>query len=166
MISRFPHLAALFVAGLFTAVPAGAQEELSEKERIAALPEPWRVWYEEEVPYLITDREKRVFLNLTSETQRDAFADAFWRKRDHNPSTPENEFRTEHYERLDYVNNWFGRSTFREGWQTDRGRYYILLGAPRSIQNYEARDEIYPTELWFYNNSELKRFGQIGRAHV
>ena len=57
------------------------------------------------------------------------------------------------------MNNWFGRDTFRDGWQTDRGRYYILLGQPRSIQNYEARDEIYPTELWFYNNSELKRFG-------
>ena len=85
--------------------------------------------------------------------------DKFWRQRDLNPSTPENEFRDEHYERLDYVNNWFGRDTFRKGWQTDRGRYFILLGKPRSIQNYEARDEIYPTELWFYNNSELKRFG-------
>ena len=135
------------------------QEELSEKEKIAALPEHWRVWYVEEVAYLITDREKRVFLELTSERQRTAFADAFWRKRDHNPSTPENEFREEHYTRLDHVNNWFGRDTFRQGWQTDRGRYYILLGPPRSIQNYEARDEIYPTELWFYNNSELKRFG-------
>lgn len=163
MFSRFPgvspRLAALFVVGLFAAVPAGAQEELSEEEKIAALPEHWRVWFEEEVPYLITDREKRVFLTLTSEQQRSAFMGAFWRKRDLNPSTPENEFKDEHYERLDYVNNWFGRSTFREGWQTDRGRYYILLGAPRSIQNYEARDEIYPTELWFYNNSELKRFG-------
>lgn len=164
MKSRFcraPRLlfAALLVSGILGGGLAGAQEELSEKEKIAALPEHWRVWFKEEVIYLITDREKRVFLNLTSEQQRTAFSDAFWRKRDHNPSTPENEFKTEHYERLDYVNNWFGRSTFREGWQTDRGRYYILLGAPRSIQNYEARDEIYPTELWFYNNSELKRFG-------
>lgn len=150
-------LAVVLVAA--TAASGAAQEELSEKDRIAALPEHWRTWFVEEVPYLITDREKRVFLTLTSEQQRNAFRDAFWRKRDLNPSTPENEFRIEHYERLDYVNNWFGRDTFRRGWQTDRGRYYILLGKPRSIQNYEARDEIYPTELWFYNNSELKRFG-------
>ena len=135
------------------------RQEPNEKEQIEALPEHHRVWLVEEVPYLITDREKRVFLTLTSERQRDSFVSAFWRKRDLNPSTPENEFRDEHYERLDYANNWLGRDTFREGWETDRGRYYILLGKPRSIQNYEARDEIYPTELWFYNNSELKRFG-------
>ncbi len=155
------RLIALGFASLLAAAPAFAQEddEASERERIERLPEKHRTWLTEEVVYLITDREKRVFLALTSEVQRDAFVDAFWRKRDDNPSTPENEFRTEHYARLDHVNNWFGRDTFREGWQTDRGRYYILLGPPRSIQNYEARDEIYPTELWFYNNSELKRFG-------
>lgn len=149
-----------------TLVPAGAfaqnepkPDEPSEKERIEALPERHRVWLTEEVPYIITDREKGVFLTLESELARQSFVDAFWRKRDLNPSTPENEFREEHYARLDYVNKWFGRDTFRKGWQTDRGRYYILLGKPRSIQNYEARDEIYPSELWFYNNSELKRFG-------
>ena len=147
------------LAGAVAPNVAAAQEELSEKEKIAALPERHRIWLAEEVPYIITDREKRVFLRLTSEQQRSSFVGAFWRKRDLNPSTPENEFKDEHYERLDYVNKWFGRSTFREGWQTDRGRYYILVGPPRSIQNFEARDEIYPTELWFYNNSELKRFG-------
>lgn len=154
--------ATLALPALLLSVPLTARESQDapdEKERIEALPEHHRVWFEEEVPYLITDREKRVFLSLTSERQRNAFMEAFWRKRDLNPSTPENEFRDEHYERLDYANNWFGRDTFRKGWQTDRGRYYILLGKPRSIQNYEARDEIYPTELWFYNNSELKRFG-------
>ena len=152
-------LAATLLAGVVAPSGAAAQEELSEKEKIAALPERHRIWLTEEVPYIITDREKRVFLRLTSEQQRNSFVGAFWRKRDLNPSTPENEFKDEHYERVDYVNKWFGRSTFREGWQTDRGRYYILVGPPRSIQNFEARDEIYPTELWFYNNSELKRFG-------
>ena len=152
-------LAAILLAGAAGPGAVAAQEELSEKEKIAALPERHRVWFAEEVVYIITDREKRVFLTLTSEEQRKSFVDAFWRKRDHNPSTPENEFKIEHYERFDYVNKWFGRSTFREGWETDRGRYYIIVGPPRSIQNFEARDEIYPTELWFYNNSELKRFG-------
>ncbi len=151
-----PRLAGLVFLGLLAAAPGFAQ---SEDELIERLPERHRVWLEEEVIYIITDREKRTFLELSSEIERDAFVGAFWRKRDLNPSTPENEFRTEHYARIDHVNNWFGRDTFRKGWQTDRGRYYILLGPPRSIQNYEARDEIYPTELWFYNNSELKRFG-------
>lgn len=156
------RLRRLILLVLLSALPAAgsaAQDEPDEKERIEALPETHRVWLTEEVNYIITDREKRTFLGLTSEQERSNFLEAFWRKRDPNPSTPENEFRTEHYERLDYANLWLGRDTFRQGWQTDRGFYYILLGAPRSIQNYEARDEIYPTELWFYNNSELKRFG-------
>jgi predicted negative regulator of RcsB-dependent stress response len=42
---------------------------------------------------------------------------------------------------------------------TDRGRYYILLGAPRNRQNFDGSDAVYPSELWFYDNPDLKRYG-------
>jgi len=128
-------------------------------ERIERLPEIHRNWLEKEVVYILSDVEKEAFLRLESEEERAAFVDVFWRKRDLNPATPENEYRTEHYRRLDYANEFFGRDTFREGWRTDRGRFYILLGEPRSRQNFEAKDDIYPAELWFFNNPELKSFG-------
>jgi GWxTD domain-containing protein len=128
-------------------------------ERIERLPEIHRNWLEKEVVYIISDVEKEAFLRLESEEERAAFVDVFWRKRDLNPATSDNEYRTEHYRRLDYANEFFGRDTFREGWRTDRGRFYILLGEPRSRQNFEAKDDIYPAELWFFNNPELKSFG-------
>jgi len=128
-------------------------------DRVDELPEKYRKWLQEEVTYIISDVEREAFLNLVSEQERETFIDVFWRKRDPNPTTLENEFRTEHYERLAYANEFLGRSTFRKGWQTDRGRYYILLGPPRNIQNFEHEDSVYPTELWFYNDAALERFG-------
>jgi GWxTD domain-containing protein len=134
--------------------PAAASDEREEK-----LPEPHRTWLREEVTYIISDVERETFLSLSTEGERQAFVEAFWRKRDTNPSTPENEYRTEHYVRLAFANEFFGRDTFRPGWQTDRGRYYILLGKPTSRRPLEATDAIYPSELWFYNKPELKYVG-------
>ncbi|MFQ5790004.1 MAG: GWxTD domain-containing protein, partial [Acidobacteriota bacterium] len=143
------------VAGvLATSLPVAASDD-----RAKSLPEQYRRWLEEEVVYIITEVERDTFLRLESLEEREAFIEAFWRKRDTNPSTPENEFRDEHYQRLEYVNKFFGRDTFRKGWQTDRGRYYILLGPPRERQYLEAQDAIYPAELWFYNDPKLKRYG-------
>jgi GWxTD domain-containing protein len=130
----------------------------SADDRVDKLPEKERKWLTEEVPYIITNVEREAFLSLQSEQERDAFVEAFWRKRDENPATLDNEYRDEHYKRLEYANEFFGRDTFRKGWQTDRGRYYILLGPPRNRQTFE-NDAVYPTELWFYDNSDLKQYG-------
>jgi len=131
----------------------------SPQDRVEGLPEHHKKWLMEEVPYLISEVERDVFLGLESEQEREAFVEAFWRKRDENPATLENEYKDEHYKRLAYVNEFFGRDTFREGFETDRGRYYILLGPPRNRQNFDGSDAVYPSELWFYDNPDLKRYG-------
>jgi GWxTD domain-containing protein len=146
-------LSFLAIASLALASPA-APDEREEK-----LPEPYRTWLREEVTYIISKVEREAFLSLSTESERKSFVEVFWRKRDPNPSTPENEYRIEHYERLAYVNEFFGRDTFRPGWQTDRGRYYILLGKPNTRRPLEASDEVYPAELWFYNDPDLKYMG-------
>ncbi len=109
-----------------------------------------RKWIEEEVVYIITDREKEVFLALPTVEERDRFIEAFWSRRDPNPATPANEFREEHYRRVDYANEFLGRDTFRPGWRTDRGRYFILLGEPKTIERFSGGNEIVDSELWFY----------------
>jgi GWxTD domain-containing protein len=144
---------------LLAAVPTQSVWASSSDERLERLPEKDRKWLEEEVPYIITGVERDVFLDLETRQERDAFMDAFWRKRDSNPATPENEYRDEHYRRLAYVNEFFGRDTFRKGWQTDRGRFHIVLGPPPEKQYFDAYDEVYPAELWFYNNPEFKQLG-------
>ena len=109
-----------------------------------------RRWIEEEVTYIATDREKEVFPQLQTVEERDRFIDAFWSRRDPNPATPANEYRDEHYRRIDYANQFLGRETFRPGWRTDRGRFYILLGEPKTIERFSGGNEIVDSELWFY----------------
>jgi GWxTD domain-containing protein len=116
------------------------------------LPPRYKEWLDEEVVYIITRTERDVFLKLTSDKERDLFIEAFWKHRDPNPATPENEFKTEHYRRINYANHFFGRQGPRPGWRTDRGRIYIILGEPNDIQRFEGKTQIYPAEIWFYQD--------------
>ncbi len=147
---------ALVAMALALGTGAAAQEELSRGERLERLREDHRAWLEEEVVYIITDREEDVFLSLDTVEERDRFIEVFWEKRDPYPATPENEFRDEHYSRIEYANQYLGRDTFRDGWRTDRGRYYILLGEPRERHSFDGYNEVVSTELWFYQGDVQK----------
>ena len=92
-----------------------------------------REWLEEVVPYIITDVEKKVFENLPNEEERGRFITRFWEKRDPDPATPENEFKTVYFKRIALANKNFGTSGI-SGWRTDRGKIFILLGPPQEIQ--------------------------------
>jgi GWxTD domain-containing protein len=116
------------------------------------LPPQYKKWLDEEVVYIITPVERDVFLKLQTDRERDLFIDAFWKHRDPTPDTPDNEFKTEHYRRINYANHFYGRSSPIPGWRTDRGRIYIILGEPNDVQRFEGKSGIYPTEIWFYQN--------------
>lgn len=76
----------------------------------------------------------------------------FWRKLDPTPSTDYNEAFEEYYQRIQYANENF--KSYLEGWQTDRGMVYIVLGSPMTIQ--EQRDYSYSNrtyEIWTYLNN-------------
>ena len=107
-------------------------------------------WLEDEVVYIISDREQDAFEKLQSEAEREAFIAAFWRRRDPEPLTPENEYRIEHYQRIDYANLRLGGETAMPGWLTDRGRIYIQLGEPEERETFASIPGLYQTELWFY----------------
>jgi GWxTD domain-containing protein len=95
------------------------------------------------VLYIIRPSEKRAFLKLKTDGERNQFIEAFWRRRDPDPNTEENEYRREYEERVAYANREFG---FRDvaGWRTDRGRIYILYGKPDEWEKVETG------EIWFY----------------
>ncbi len=114
------------------------------------LPEPYRKWLDEEVVYIITPTERDVFRKLQTDRERDLFIEAFWKHRDPTPATPENEFKTEHYRRISYANHFLGREAPTEGWRTDRGRVYIILGEPNDINRMQGKQELYDCEIWFY----------------
>lgn len=113
------------------------------------LEEAHKKWLEEEAVYIITPAEKEVFLKLETDRERDNFIEEFWRQRDPTPGTRRNEFREEHYLKIDFANRTFGRGTPVEGWRTDRGKFYIMLGRPANIEKYSTFD-IHPIEIWYY----------------
>jgi len=139
---RLPAVAAL-LAALAVAPAIRAQPKIP-------LPERFRQWLDEEVVYIITPHERDVFLHLQTDRERDMFIEAFWKQRDPTPGTPQNEFREEHYQRLKYANDVYGRSSPVPGWKTDRGRTYIILGPPKNTESYSNVQNVYPVEIWFY----------------
>lgn len=136
----------------------------AEKKDIKSLPEKYRKWLEEEVVYIITPKEKEVFLQLESDRERDIFIEAFWKARDPDPSTPENEFKEEHYRRIAYANQYLGRISPTPGWKTERGRVYIILGEPNQIERYDNLPDVYPVEVWFYQG--LGKYGLPNAFYV
>jgi len=128
-----------------------------ESGDIKSLPERHKKWLEDEVVYIITALEKEVFLQLESDRERDQFIEAFWRHRDPTPGSPENEFRTEHYRRINHANHFYGRTTPQTGWRTDRGEIYIILGEPNDVTRYEGKSTVYNTEVWFYQG--MSKYG-------
>ncbi len=123
----------------------------------AKLSRAYDLWLNQQVRYIVSPRERKVFLQLKSDGERDAFIAAFWRQRDPTPGTEENEYRNEHQRRLEHADRIYGRGTSTPGWRTDRGRVYILLGDPLYIQNYSSFGKVYPCEIWHYQGME--RFG-------
>jgi TonB family protein len=108
-------------SGLFAGL-WGQQESLRPE-----LPALYQKWLNEEVPYIITHQEKDVFLKLRTDREREIFIESFWKQRDWNPATPENEFKTEYYRRLDFANRTFG-TPLVPGWKTEKGQIYIIVG--------------------------------------
>ena len=121
----------------------------AERQVAPELSDQHRRWLDEDVVYLISEREREIFLVLETEEERDAFVEAFWRRRDPNPATPQNEFREDYQERLDYVNRYFGYDSPLPGWKSDRGRIYLKLGPPHDVQRFPSDRNLVPTELWF-----------------
>jgi len=102
------------------------------------------------VRYTITSEERRAFLALAPEA-REAFIEDFWRRRDPTPATPENEYKTDYYNRIARSNRLFSGGG-SPGWLQDRGRVYITLGPPDSRVTYPRGVTFYglPTEIWWY----------------
>lgn len=102
------------------------------------------------VRYIITHKEKKIFLNLAP-SERDEFIEEFWEKRDPDPETEENEFKKKYFERIEEANHLFAEGA-TAGWLEDRGRIYILLGPPEHRDAYPRGYTFYgpPMEIWYY----------------
>ncbi len=93
-------------------------------------------WLNEDVRWIITDEEKKAFMQLSNEEEREQFIESFWDRRNPNPDSEDNEFKDEHYRRIEYANEHFPAGM--PGWMTDRGRMYIVYGPPDEIESHPS----------------------------
>lgn len=120
----------------------------------------YRDWLDQDVRWIITDKERTAFKKLANDEERNTFIEMFWLRRDPTPNTIENEFEEEHYRRMMFANEHF--STSLPGWRSDRGRIYIMFGPPNAVaqgtktipEKGEVRD--LPVETWHYTKVDGK----------
>ena len=152
--------------------PDPLKRERTDKEKFEAqkalkneLKGAYKTWLDQDVAYIITDEERKAFKNLSNDEERDAFIEQFWRRRNPNPDSPDNEFREEHYRRIQYANDHYAAG--KPGWKTDRGRIYIMWGPPDSIESHPSggayqrpieegggETSTFPFEVWHYRYLE------------
>jgi GWxTD domain-containing protein len=138
---------------------------ISRKALRQELKGTYKTWLNQEVPYIISDEERRAFMSLSNDEERDSFIENFWLRRNPDADSPENEYREEHYRRIAYANEHFAAG--KPGWRTDRGHIYIAFGKPDDIEahpsggNYERPTEegggsttTFPFEVWHYRYLE------------
>jgi GWxTD domain-containing protein len=122
-------------------------------------------WLRDEVPDIITEDERRAFLDLSTNEEREQFTKIFWDNRNPQPESPANTVREEHYRRLAYADEHFTSGI--PGRKTDRGRIYIIWGPPDEIESHPTggtydrpmqqgggSTTTYSWELWRYRHLE------------
>src|SRR5579884_2500553 len=125
----------------------------------------YKKWLDEDVRWIITDDERKAFMQLSNDEERDQFIEAFWQRRNPDPDSEDNAFKDEHYRRIEYANEHFAAG--KPGWMTDRGRMYIVYGPPDEIDSHPSggsyerpieegggETSTYPFEDWRYRYLE------------
>ncbi|MDP1676025.1 MAG: GWxTD domain-containing protein [Bacteroidota bacterium] len=105
----------------------------------------------EQSRYISTKNEIDQYKKLKGvEAKRKAMFD-FWTNRDEDRTTEQNEMKQEYFKRISIANVQY-KTGFREGWKTDRGRIYVMYGAPDEVERHANEIDVKPYEIWFYNS--------------
>ena len=144
---------------------APKNKQKSLKDLYKELNSQYKKWLNEDVIYIITPEERRSFLQLQTNEEREQFIEAFWQRRNPDPDSPENTFKEEHYRRIAYANEHYASGI--PGWKTDRGKIYIMWGPPDEVDSHPTGGQwdrpmdqgggsttTYPYEDWRYRYLE------------
>lgn len=114
--------------------------------------DPVNAGFLSKVRYIITGKERKIFLELP-DSEKENFKEEFWKRRDPDPSTEENEFKMEYFNRIERTEKLFANEG-KPGWLTDRGRIFILFGPPTDRITYPMGGDAYSRcrEIWYYGN--------------
>ncbi len=109
-------------------------------------------WGAGPVRFLFVSDEAKQWKRAADEDARRHFQDEFWARRDPTPATRGNELRREFARRVQFAQANFSTET-QKGWESDRGRVFILLGPP----NYAGRSLVDAREEGFTRASDVPK---------
>ena len=152
----------LFIVAVILIIPStGCTPKISIKQ------DPVYESFYKKARIIMTEEELKIYSILPDKKSKQEFIEDFWKIRDPNPATEENEAKTEFERRIQYANVWFDpfkprtEYTTGQGWNTDRGRMYLIFGDPDELVfggqtdmwiggRNRASDNRYGMERWYY----------------
>ena len=135
-VDTFKTQGSNIVLGMFGVMSEEELDDFFAKSRyIASVPEI------DKYEVLISENAKRIFLTN------------FWKARDEDPSDDMNQYLKDYMRRIKESNIKY-KALLKEGWQSDRGRVYLIYGQPSEIDRYPNQTETRPYEIWYYNDIE------------
>lgn len=135
-----------------------AESETSLFVNVSNLPKDFNniASFIEPMRYIMSSDEWQEMENATPERRVELFNE-FWRERDPTEDDDENPLMEEFFRRVEEANQRF-RWGGEEGWETDRGRIYIIYGAPDNVIEQKSYRSGASYLIWVYLN--------IGRRFV
>ena len=117
----------------------------------------WRPFFESEryiekvrqLVYISSPKEMSKLLNAKVSERKSLWTE-FWQSKDPTPQDGVNEFMIEYFERVDYANKKFSRGSHFQGWRTDRGKVYIILGPPDYVVDEPFNPSGGAYQIWYY----------------
>jgi len=125
-------------------------------------------WIESPVKYLLTPAQKKEYATFTTNAERGAFAESFWKQLDPTPATGVNELRNEFDRRLAFADANLGTPKL-PGHLTDRGAVFAILGVPTYVgvkdlaPGDETMDQLRGVTRGFAGGPALERQGHHGQ---
>lgn len=98
--------------------------------------------------YIATPKELNDLKEATTIEEKTQKFLEFWKRKDPSPANEENEVFEEYFRRIQFSEENF--SNYIEGWRSDRGMVYIILGPPNNINRYPFEYHSKPYEVWEY----------------
>ncbi len=102
----------------------------------------------EQMKYILSTEEKSRIRKAKNKQKEKLFFD-LWKDRDPTPNTPFNELMEEYYRRVEFSNEHF--SNFQQGWRSDMGMIYILMGPPDDVERINMPHARNTYEIWYYH---------------
>lgn len=99
--------------------------------------------------FINTKQDREFYSNLKTAAGKQKFIVGIW-SRPNEDGLPPEIFREQYLGRAKYASDKF-KSVFSKGWNSDRGRVFMLYGVPSDVERLPSTESRIPYEIWTYD---------------